>query len=232
MCTSCKPSGQWKASVVYVCVCVRALEVSSRSECVYWSEVSLDLEPPTLDTLRQSCPSSSCPRPSPARLTQRLQSADNTHLQLRTSAAHTQILTDTHTPLTMRNSSSHERSRADTNPHTGTRTHLSVPTHLLLSIRSFFLLHPSLFIPQSNLQVFSFLVSRTKDTCAAAHSLTASFFPLVVSHPHQQSSPLNSWERKRDECRHGALSRRTQCLWHAVRCILWYSDSIQSVDCF
>ncbi len=146
---------------ICVCVCVRALEVSSRSECVYWSEVSLDLEPPTLDTLRQSCPSSSCPRPSPARLTQRLQSTDNTHLQLRTSAAHTQILTDTHTPLTMRNSSSHERTRADTNPHTGTRTHLSVPTHLLLNIRSFF--SPSSFSFHSPKQPSSLLVFSEPD---------------------------------------------------------------------
>lgn len=115
-----------------------------------------------------------------------------THTSSYASAAHTKILTDTHTPLTMRNSSSHERTSADTNACRNSNRSFCAHTPPFVHTFLFFSFHPSLFIPQSNLLLLSFLVLWTKDTCEAAHNPMTSFFPLVVSHPHQQSSPLNS----------------------------------------
>lgn len=122
---------------------------------------------------------------------QRLQNADNTHLQLRFSRSHK----DTHRYTHAANHAQQFLPRTHENGHKCVRKlkqiflcpHTSFCPYVL-----FFSFHPSLFIPQSNLPLLSFLVRWTKDTCEAAHNPTTSFFPLVVSHPHQQSSPLNS----------------------------------------
>lgn len=127
-------------------MCVRAPEVSSRERVCVFTEVKY----PWIWSRPAWTHSASPALPVPALVPALPASHDDcrtliTHTSSYASAAHTKILTDTHTPLTMRNSSSHERTSADTNACRNSNRSFCAHTPAFVHTFLFFSFHPSLF---------------------------------------------------------------------------------------